>query len=94
MAGQDFVVSTHGVRSPRIIYGTAWKKMRTQELVHAAIAQGFRGIDTACQPRHYHEAGVGAALAACLKQRLAPHASCICRPNLRRSRVTTRNHPL
>lgn len=52
------------MRSPRIIYGTAWKKERTEPLVKQAIASGFRGIDTACQPRHYHEAGVGAAVAA------------------------------
>ena len=70
MAEKDFVLSSHGVRSPRIIYGTAWKKMRTQELVRTAIQRGFRGIDTACQPRHYHEAGVGAAVAACLNDNL------------------------
>jgi diketogulonate reductase-like aldo/keto reductase len=47
---------------PRIIYGTAWKKERTQPLVELAVKNGFRGIDTACQPRHYFEPGVGAAL--------------------------------
>ena len=51
-----------GVEMPRLIYGTAWKKERTQSLVELAVRNGFRGIDTACQPRHYHEAGVGAAL--------------------------------
>jgi diketogulonate reductase-like aldo/keto reductase len=66
MAAADWVISSQGVPSPRIIYGTAWKKLRTEELVRMAIQQGFRGIDTACQPKHYHEAGVGAALAACL----------------------------
>jgi diketogulonate reductase-like aldo/keto reductase len=55
------------VRSPRIIYGTAWKKTATERLVRTAIQQGFRGIDTACQPKHYNEAGVGAAVGACLK---------------------------
>jgi diketogulonate reductase-like aldo/keto reductase len=70
MAARDFVVSSHGVRSPRIIYGTAWKKGRTQELVRTAIQRGFRGIDTACQPKHYDEAGVGAAVAACLNDNL------------------------
>jgi diketogulonate reductase-like aldo/keto reductase len=44
--------------------------MRTQELVCLAIQQGFRGIDTACQPRHYDEAGVGAAVAARLNDNL------------------------
>jgi diketogulonate reductase-like aldo/keto reductase len=70
MAKSDFVISSQGVRSPRIIYGTAWKKLRTQELVRTAIQRGFRGVDTACQPKHYHEAGVGAAVAACLNGRL------------------------
>jgi len=47
-----------------MIYGTAWKKERTAALVAEAVANGFRGIDTACQPKHYDEPGVGAALAA------------------------------
>lgn len=47
---------------PCIIYGTAWKKDRTADLVVKAIKYGFMGIDTACQPKHYNEAGVGEAL--------------------------------
>src|SRR5450432_47363 len=70
MAHSDFLVSSQGVRSPRILYGTAWKKMRTQELVRLAIERGFRGIDTACQPKHYQEAAVGAGVAACLNDKL------------------------
>jgi diketogulonate reductase-like aldo/keto reductase len=54
------------IGSPRIIYGTAWKKADTERLVAAAIRLGFRAIDTACQPKHYDEAGVGAGVAACL----------------------------
>ena len=49
---------------PRFLYGTAWKEDQTQRLTELALAQGFRGIDTANQRRHYHEAGVGAAIAA------------------------------
>ena len=60
-----FVTSAAGVRSPRILYGTAWKKDDTENLVRMALAQGFRGIDTACQPKHYHEPGVGAAVSSC-----------------------------
>ena len=60
------VTSARGVRMPAIIYGTAWKQARTAELVAQAVALGFRGIDPACQPKHYHEPGVGAGLAACL----------------------------
>jgi diketogulonate reductase-like aldo/keto reductase len=52
--------------TPKIIYGTAWKKADTARLVELAIGQGFRGIDTACQPKHYDEAGVGAGVDACL----------------------------
>jgi diketogulonate reductase-like aldo/keto reductase len=62
---QSWITSSAGVRCPWIIYGTAWKKLDTERLVTLALQQGFRGIDTACQPRHYHEPGVGAALAAC-----------------------------
>ena len=51
---------------PGIIYGTAWKKADTARLVRTAIQRGFRGIDTACQPKHYDEAGVGAGVALCL----------------------------
>lgn len=60
----DGVMSTDGVRVPKIIYGTAWKTDRTAALVQQAVALGFRGIDTACQPKHYHEPGVGEGLAA------------------------------
>jgi diketogulonate reductase-like aldo/keto reductase len=58
------------MQMPPIIYGTAWKKERTESLVAQALRAGFRGIDTACQPKHYHEPGVGAALAAYLREGL------------------------
>ena len=47
---------------PRFIYGTAWKEGETQRLTELALQQGFRGIDTANQRRHYHEAAVGRAI--------------------------------
>lgn len=50
------------MRCPWIIYGTAWKKEKTSELVELAVKQGFRAIDTANQLKHYNEAGVGQAL--------------------------------
>jgi diketogulonate reductase-like aldo/keto reductase len=56
--------SAAGIRMPRIIYGTAWKKSDTARLVATALRRGFRGIDTACQPKHYEEGGVGEGLAA------------------------------
>ncbi|MEA3136298.1 MAG: hypothetical protein QOC71_579, partial [Thermoplasmata archaeon] len=45
-----------------LVYGTAWKEDATERLVGLALEAGFRGIDTANQRKHYHEAGVGAAL--------------------------------
>ena len=68
MAATDFPISPYGVRVPRIIYGTAWKKDRTQALVAKALQLGFRGIDTAGQPKHYHEPGVGAGIAESLDE--------------------------
>lgn len=70
MNDNDFLTSAYGVRIPRIIYGTAWKKDRTAALVEQAIGLGFRSIDTACQPKHYNEAGVGDGVAACLHRGL------------------------
>jgi diketogulonate reductase-like aldo/keto reductase len=52
-----------GVRVPSFLYGTAWKADATEHLTRRALEAGFRGIDTANQRRHYHEAGVGAAVA-------------------------------
>ena len=63
-----FFTSAYGVLMPPIIYGTAWKKDRTAVLVEQAINLGFRGIYTACQPKHYNEAGVGDGIAACLQR--------------------------
>lgn len=50
------------MKMPSLIYGTAWKKERTADLVVQAVLSGFRGIDTACQPKHYNEPLVGEAL--------------------------------
>lgn len=74
MSEQPVLVSVHGVRVPRILYGTAWKKTQTAALVEEAIRQGFRGIDTAGQPRHYDEPGVGEGIARCLQDNLLRRA--------------------
>src|SRR5215472_18921444 len=60
----DRNVLLDGLRVPRFLYGTAWKEEQTQRLTELALRQGFRGIDTANQRRHYHEAAVGQAIAA------------------------------
>jgi diketogulonate reductase-like aldo/keto reductase len=56
--------------SSTFIYGTAWKKENTTRLVKEALAAGFRGIDTAAQPRHYREDLVGMALRESYKEGL------------------------
>lgn len=55
-------IDISGVAMPCLLYGTAWKKDKTADLVTRAVKYGFRGIDTACQPKHYNEAGVGEAI--------------------------------
>ena len=66
----DRTLSIEGVRVPRFLYGTAWKEDETQRLTELALRQGFRGIDTANQRRHYHEAAVGQAVAASVESGL------------------------
>ena len=47
---------------PSFMYGTAWKKEATAQLVQLAVGAGFTAIDTANQLIHYQEALVGEAL--------------------------------
>jgi diketogulonate reductase-like aldo/keto reductase len=51
---------------PKLLYGTAWKEERTEGLTGLALQQGFRGIDTANQRKHYFEAAVGQAVQSAL----------------------------
>jgi diketogulonate reductase-like aldo/keto reductase len=65
-ARSDQTLSVADVPVPRFLYGTAWKEDQTQRLTELALRQGFRGIDTANQRRHYYEAAVGQAIGAAL----------------------------
>ncbi|KAL1894558.1 hypothetical protein Sste5346_005793 [Sporothrix stenoceras] len=52
----SYVTTRSGrTRIPRLVYGTAWKREHTADLVFQALQAGFRAIDTAAQPRHYRE---------------------------------------
>src|ERR1700678_1727579 len=62
----EWHLTIDGVRVPRFLYGTAWKEDQTARLTRLALQCGFRGIDTANQRKHYHEAGVGWAIAAAI----------------------------
>lgn len=59
-------ISHTNTRIPSFLYGTAWKEDETQRLSELAIRQGFRGIDTANQRKHYYEAAVGRGVAAAI----------------------------
>jgi diketogulonate reductase-like aldo/keto reductase len=59
-----------GVTVPRFLYGTAWKEQDTRRLTELALRNGFRGVDTANQRRHYDEAEVGRAVAAAVGGKL------------------------
>lgn len=66
----DQTLSIEGVETPRFLYGTAWKEDATQRLTARALEQGFRGVDTANQRRHYDEAAVGRAVVASIESGL------------------------
>ncbi|PVH77794.1 Aldo/keto reductase [Cadophora sp. DSE1049] len=58
------------IRIPKFIYGTAWKKEHTAELVYLAIRAGFRAFDTAAQPKHYNERGMGEGIRKAIEEGL------------------------
>ncbi len=70
----DRTLTIDGVRVPRFLYGTAWKEDDTRRLTELALRQGFRGIDTANQRRHYHEAAVGQAITSAIAAGLVTRA--------------------
>ncbi|KAK4542436.1 hypothetical protein LTR36_006688 [Oleoguttula mirabilis] len=55
-------------KMPALIYGTAWKKERSRDLVRQALLAGFRGVDTAAQPKHYREDLVGLGITDAIKE--------------------------
>jgi diketogulonate reductase-like aldo/keto reductase len=64
-------LSVGGIQVPHLLYGTAWKEGQTRQLTELALRQGFRGIDTANQRKHYHETAVGEAVRAAVEGGLA-----------------------
>ena len=58
----------HGKAVPAFLYGTAWKKEKTADLVYLAICSGFKGVDTAAQPKHYREDLVGQGIRRALSE--------------------------
>jgi diketogulonate reductase-like aldo/keto reductase len=62
------LIAYNHVPVPSFMYGTAWKKEATTQLVQLAVEAGFTAIDTANQLIHYQEALVGEALLALAQQ--------------------------
>jgi diketogulonate reductase-like aldo/keto reductase len=65
---------------PKLVYGTAWKKDRSADLVYNAIKAGFRGIDTAAQPRHYQENLVGDGIRRAINEGMVEREDLYVRP--------------
>ncbi|KAL7268269.1 hypothetical protein RUND412_009118 [Rhizina undulata] len=65
----SYLYLSTGASHPTLLYGTAWKEEQTAYLVSKALNAGFRGIDTACQPKHYREDLVGAGIHSFLNNR-------------------------
>ena len=74
---------------PPWMYGTAWKKEATTQLVLQAVAAGFTAIDTANQLIHYQEALVGEALLALAEQGIKRESLFLSKPSSRRSMART-----
>ena len=62
------LTSYNNVPVPSFMYGTAWKKEATTQLVQLAVEAGFTAIDTANQLIHYQEVLVGEALLTLAQQ--------------------------
>lgn len=58
----EFVTTNAGVKMPRLIYTTVSQQESTEDHVQRAVHAGFKGLQTAGQPKQYYEPGVGAAL--------------------------------
>lgn len=62
------LLTYNDVAMPAFMYGTAWKKEQTSQLVELAVDSGFTAIDTANQLIHYQEALLGEALLTLAKK--------------------------
>jgi diketogulonate reductase-like aldo/keto reductase len=70
LARDHTLLGGSATRMPKLIYGTAWKKDKTADLVYNAIRAGFRGVDTAAQPKHYHEAGCASGVRRAIAEKI------------------------
>lgn len=83
-----------GAPIPTLMYGTAWKKQQTAVLVYQAIKAGFRGIDTAAQPRHYQEHLVGEGIRQAIEEGLVKRKDLFVSFELSRHHFSTSAHEM
>eukprot|EP00750_Incisomonas_marina_P030240 INCI7433.1.p1 GENE.INCI7433.1~~INCI7433.1.p1 ORF type:complete len:188 (+),score=34.84 INCI7433.1:62-625(+) len=62
VADSDVFTLSNGLPFPAVSFGTAGLGSRTETVVGMALAEGFRGLDTAQAKEWYDEAAVGRAL--------------------------------
>lgn len=74
------LAGSSNLQTPKLVYGTAWKKDRTSDLVYQALVAGFRGIDTAAQPRHYQERLVGDGIRQAIRDGVVKREDLYVRP--------------
>jgi diketogulonate reductase-like aldo/keto reductase len=89
----DRAIAIDGVNVPRFLYGTAWKEEATERLTGMALQQGFRGIDTANQRRHYDEAAVGRAVTAAISSGLVSRSELFLQTKFTFRRGQDHRHP-
>ena len=75
------------------MYGTAWKKEATTQLVQQAVAAGFTAIDTANQLIHYQEAWWARRCSSWRSKARRVTAS-FCKPSLHRPTAKTIAPPM
>jgi diketogulonate reductase-like aldo/keto reductase len=75
MASAHTIDTILSAGKPFLLYGTAWKKEMTARYVAQAVQAGFRFIDTACQPKHYNEEGVGDGWTAAARELGLPRSA-------------------
>jgi hypothetical protein len=44
------LANTLSTKIPKLVYGTAWKKERSADLVYQALKAGFRGVELVLFP--------------------------------------------
>ncbi len=89
LCGRMPLTTYNNVPVPSFMYGTAWKKEATTQLVQLAVAAGFTAIDTANQLIHYQEASGRGSPARPLRSKASREIASFFKPSLPRRMART-----